>query len=110
MSDVVIQCSRTCKIQQVEDFPEKAKRSRKGALHLRPGATLVVTRDELKHLEASTKRAFMVVGKAKGPPAEEAKKPTVATVVDDGGKGKGAGGGGEGNKPPAAKPAKGGKK
>lgn len=110
MPDVVIQVSRTCKIQQIEDFPKKCKRSRPGAMHLRPGATLVVTRDELKHLKAKHERAFMVVGETKDPPAEETKPAPDGPKPD--GDGKGDSKGGDGDKPDvpetqAAKPAKG---
>ena len=38
-------------IAQVEGFPEKAKRSVKGALHLRPRATITVTDDEYAHIK-----------------------------------------------------------
>lgn len=109
MSDVVIQVSRVCKIQQIEDFPEKCARSRKGSLHMKPGATLTVTRDELKHLKAKYERTFMVVGEVKAPPAEEAEKP--AADGDKGGSGDSTGDADD--KPdakPADKPAKGGGK
>lgn len=37
---------------QIDDFPEGCERSRKGALHLRPGSTETLTAAELEHLKA----------------------------------------------------------
>ena len=41
--------------RQIDDFPEGCKRSRKGALYVRPRSTMVLTSDELDHLKAKHK-------------------------------------------------------
>lgn len=38
-------------LQQIEGFPADCKRERKGALHVRPSSTLVVSEDELAYLK-----------------------------------------------------------
>jgi hypothetical protein len=38
---------------QVDDFPQDAERSCKGALHFRPASTKEITADELAHLRAA---------------------------------------------------------
>ena len=40
---------------QVDDFPEGSERSCKGALHIRPSSTKVLTKDELDHLQKAHK-------------------------------------------------------
>lgn len=53
MADRIVVVAATAPMVQVEDFPEGCARSCKGALHLRPGGTKVVTEDELAHLQAN---------------------------------------------------------
>ena len=43
---LIIQASKTIQPVQVEGFPDGAKRSVKGALHIFPGATKEITEDE----------------------------------------------------------------
>lgn len=91
---------------QVDDFPKDCKRSRKGALYIRPRSTLVLTPDELDHLKAkhgSVASKLIVVGvdegkarslaktaKAEKPEAKvepkEEPKAEDATEADDDGK------------------------
>ena len=62
---------------QVE-FPEDIERSRKGSLHVRPGATVEITDDELAHLcevrPDLVDNARLVGGASKPSPKTEAKK------------------------------------
>lgn len=43
---------------QIDDFPEGCERSCKGALHLRPSSTKMLTAGELGHLEKKYKGVF----------------------------------------------------
>lgn len=45
----------------VDDFPAKAKRSVKGALHLVPGTFRQVTYDELEHLQKKLGAKLLVL-------------------------------------------------
>ncbi len=55
----MIQISRRGSPCQVDDFPEKAKRSCDGALYLRPGTARSVTEDELHHINATPVHAAL---------------------------------------------------
>lgn len=62
---------------QVDDFPKDCKRSRKGALYIRPRSTLVLTPDELDHLKAkhgNVASKLIVVGVDEGKARSLAKK------------------------------------
>lgn len=48
----VIRISPQVRPHQVEDFPKDCERSCKGALHVRPNETTIVTKGELAHLQA----------------------------------------------------------
>ena len=48
---LIIQASKTVRSLPIEGFPDKAKRSAKGALHIAPGVTKEITEDELKVIE-----------------------------------------------------------
>lgn len=63
--------SSTAQLQQVEDFPSSCKRSVDGALHVRPGATCVVTDQEALHLNSKGIK-FSVSGRAKPVPLSKA--------------------------------------
>jgi hypothetical protein len=52
MSNRVFHVPASVGPRQVDGFPEGCERSRKGAIHLRPASTLVVTEGELAHLKA----------------------------------------------------------
>lgn len=45
---LVIQAPKNLQSVQIEGFPNDAKRSTKGALHIAPGSTKVITEDEYK--------------------------------------------------------------
>lgn len=47
----VIRFSPQAQALQVEDFPKDCERSCKGALHVRPNTTAIVTKGELAHLQ-----------------------------------------------------------
>jgi len=47
----VIRISPQVRPQQVEGFPKDCERSCKGALHVRPNETTIVTKGELEHLQ-----------------------------------------------------------
>jgi hypothetical protein len=52
-------------VQQVDNFPKEVERSLKGALYIRPGATVTVTDGEAKHLKTQGVQ-FIEVGQGKG--------------------------------------------
>lgn len=58
---------------QVDDFPAGAARSVKGALHLRPGTTINVTKDEFEHLQ-SKKVAIRLINKVDDKPPVKAEE------------------------------------
>jgi hypothetical protein len=69
---------------QVDDFPKDCKRSRKGALYIRPRSTLVLTPDELDHLKAkhgSVASKLIVVGVDEGSARSLAKDAKAEKVV-----------------------------
>ncbi|KKN79942.1 hypothetical protein LCGC14_0334500 [marine sediment metagenome] len=55
----MIQISKQGSPCQVDDFPEKTKRSCDGALYLRPGTARSVTEDELHHINATPVHAAL---------------------------------------------------
>lgn len=63
---------------QVDEFPEKCERSRKGALYIRPRSSLTLTNDELEHIKAKYphlyKKLRIVEDKPKRAPAKKAKE------------------------------------
>jgi len=68
---------------QIDDFGPKAKRSRKGALHIRPSSTLVLTDDELAFLKKEHKDVFkqlIVLPSQKAAAPVPAKKPAPVAV------------------------------
>lgn len=69
MPNIII--SPTAQLQQIDDFPESAQRTVEGALHIRPGATYVVSDGEAAHL-ASKGIKFSVSGKPKAVPIGKA--------------------------------------
>ena len=88
MADRIVVVGATARLAQVEDFPEGCARSCKGALHLRPGSTKVLTEGELSHLQA--KHPEVVAGlrvvdttppKAKLAPKAKPVPPVIAEVV-----------------------------
>lgn len=70
--------SPIAQVVQIDDFPEDIKRTIKGALHVKPGATRVVTEEEAAHLKARGIH-FTVIGQPTKPskpaPAEESPAP-----------------------------------
>ena len=64
---VTIIFSPMTQVAQVEDFPEGAARSVKGALHVKPSATRVVTQDEAQHLKARGINFTVIGGKLSKP-------------------------------------------
>jgi len=72
-------------VMQVEGFPEKAKRSKKGSMHLRPRATIEMTDDELAHIKAEHKDIVkhMMVAEAKHAPKHAKKPPAAAAKKQD---------------------------
>ena len=77
--------------RQIDDFPAKCERSRKGALYIRPRSTLVLTTDEFNHLKAKHKdiaRRLVVIGvdetKARSLQASQAEKPEAEIEETDG--------------------------
>lgn len=44
--------------QQIDDFPSKCERSRKGALYIRPKSTVEMTNDELDHIKDKYKDLY----------------------------------------------------
>jgi hypothetical protein len=56
--------SPTAQLQQVDDFPKDCERSVTGAIHIRPGSTVVVTDGEAAHLKTKG-IVFSVVGRAR---------------------------------------------
>jgi hypothetical protein len=67
--------------QQVEDFPEKCDRTVKGAIHVRPGSSCIVSDGEAEHLK-SRGVAFIVAKKSPVPEVAPATaKPEVASAT-----------------------------
>jgi hypothetical protein len=62
MPNIII--SPTAQLQQVDDFPDTVERTVEGAMHIRPGATYVLSDGEASHL-ASKGIKFSVSGKPK---------------------------------------------
>jgi hypothetical protein len=54
----LMQYKATALALQIEGFPEEAKRSCEGSLHLRPGATLDLTADEHDFIKAKRPEVF----------------------------------------------------
>lgn len=68
--------SPTSQLTQVEDFPADCERTVKGALHVRPGTTAVVSEGEAAHLKARGV-AFSVAGaKRRAVPLAAPKQPS----------------------------------
>lgn len=68
---------------QVDDFPEGCKRERKGALHIRPSSTLVVSEDELAHLKKEhPELAARLQDITPTAPPPQPETPTVVPVPD----------------------------
>jgi hypothetical protein len=63
--------SPTAQLQQLDDFPDTVERTIEGSLHIRPGATYVLSDGEAAHL-TSRGIKYSVVGKAKPAPLSEA--------------------------------------
>lgn len=65
--------SPSAQLSQVEGFPPDCERTVKGALHVRPGATCIVSDGEAAHLKASGVD-FTVAGESKPKALPAAKK------------------------------------
>lgn len=84
MADQIVVVAPTVPMAQIEDFPEGCARSCKGALHLRPGGTKVVTEGELAHLQANHPKAvagLRVVATTPAKPKPVAKPKLVPKVA-----------------------------
>jgi len=71
--------SPSSQLKQVEDFPASVERSVKGAIHVRPGTTCVVTDGEAAHLKARGV-VFTTAGPKPTPPARVGTTPERPTV------------------------------
>lgn len=80
---VTVQTMPTLSPCQVEDFKPGAKRSVKGALHLKPSAVKVLTTDEWEHIKEHHKglaSKMRVVSETKSQPAPASKKAAASTT------------------------------
>lgn len=62
--------SPSAQLSTVDGFPKECERTVKGALHIRPGATCIVTDGELAHLK-TLGVAFVVTGARKSTQAPQ---------------------------------------
>ena len=68
---------------QIDGFPEKCERSRKGALYVRPSSSLEMTNDELAHVKATLPELYKKLRVVEQPrprarPNQELKNPVPA--------------------------------
>lgn len=72
--------SPTTQPQQIEDFPPDCERTIKGAMHVRPGSTQIVSQGELVHLKTTGLKFTEVKPK---PPPLPAATPAKAAIAPD---------------------------
>ena len=82
MSEVLIRVPSKVGTLQVEGFPEDCKRSKKGAIHIRPG-TMQVTEDELAHIQTILGPAIQVLDSGKSKPVPPPPVQPMAIASDE---------------------------